>query len=115
MLLSAMGLTVVIVWPQDGPGAFVREKVLRPLIPGKLKSALDCYICFGFWAGLVVSLPFWWFYQAPWTLAGCLMVPAVFWMVLKNPTSAKSDETDSDEPAQHGQGQPPPDQESEPP
>ena len=32
-LLSAMGLTVLIIWPEGGPGAFLREKVFRRVLP----------------------------------------------------------------------------------
>ncbi len=32
-LLSAMGLTVLIIWPEGGPGAFFREKVFRRVLP----------------------------------------------------------------------------------
>jgi len=82
-LLSAIGLTVLIVWPEDGPGYWVREKILRPLLPGKANAVLDCYICFGFWSGLVMSAVWWRWEHAPWLWTGCLMVPAVFWMVLR--------------------------------
>jgi hypothetical protein len=50
-LLSSMGLTILIVWPQTGPSAWVRERVLRRALPGRAKEVLDCYICCGFWAG----------------------------------------------------------------
>ncbi len=32
-LLSGVGLTVLIIWPEGGPGAFFREKVLRRVLP----------------------------------------------------------------------------------
>ncbi len=81
-LLAAMGLTVLVVWPQGGPGAFFREKLLRKLLPKFARGLLDCYVCFGFWAGLLLSVPWWFMYRQPWVWFGCLMVPAVFWLVM---------------------------------
>ena len=80
-LLSAMGLTILVVWPKDGPGAFVREKVLRKILPKFSHGVLDCYICFSFWAGLLLSFPWWCMYRQGWIWFGCLIVPAVFWLV----------------------------------
>jgi hypothetical protein len=80
-----MGLTILIVWPETGPSAWLRERVVRPILPGRAKGALDCYICLGFWAGLALS-PLWWFFcQHWWCWTGCLMTPALFWLVLQNP------------------------------
>ena len=76
-LLSAIGLTILVVWPENGPGAFFREKILRKLLPVPLHGALDCYICFAFWAGLILSVAFWFIYGRAWTCFGCLMTPAV--------------------------------------
>ena len=85
-LLSSLGLTILIVWPQEGPGAWLRERVLRRVLPGKAKEVLDCYICLGFWSGLALS-PLWWLMcRQPWVWGGCLMTPALFWLVLRNPT-----------------------------
>ncbi len=81
-LLAAMGLTVLVVWPESGPGALLRDQVLRQLLPKSRRGVLDCYICFGFWAGLVLSVPWWLMYREPWVWFGCLMVPAVFWLVM---------------------------------
>jgi hypothetical protein len=82
LLLSSMGLTILIVWPQDGPGAWMRERLLRPLLSGKAKHVLDCYICLGFWSGLVLS-PLWWFFcRQHWVWTGCLMTPCLFWLAL---------------------------------
>ncbi len=53
-----MGLTVLVVWPADGVPAKIREG-LRRLLPSAVKGVLDCYICLGFWAGLILS-PIWW-------------------------------------------------------
>lgn len=87
ILLSAMGLTILVVWPQSGPTAWLRERALRPLLAGRAAEVLDCYICLGFWAGLVVS-PVWWkFCCEPWCWAACLMTPAAFWIVLERRTT----------------------------
>lgn len=82
LLLSAVGLTVLIVWPQTGPSAWLRERVLRPLLHARVREVLDCYVCLGFWTGLALS-PLWWTFSGePWCWAACLMTPAVFWFVL---------------------------------
>ncbi len=80
-VLSVMGLTILVVWPENGPGALTREKLLRRILPKPAHGVLDCYICFGFWAGLLLSI-FWWFmYHQSWIWFGCLMIPAAFWLV----------------------------------
>ena len=81
-LLAAMGLTVLLVWPQGGAGAYVREKILRRVLPKPAAGVLDCYICFGFWAGLVLSAPWLFMSHQCWCWFGCLMVPALFWLVM---------------------------------
>jgi hypothetical protein len=84
-LLSAMGLTVLVVWPQGGPGAWLRERMLRPSLPARFREVLDCYICCGFWSGLALS-PLWWVFERRlWCCTGCLMVQCLFWLVLRNP------------------------------
>ncbi len=94
-VLSAMGLTVVVVWPETGPGAWCRERLLRPLLPKRIRDVFDCYICFGFWTGLglgalwsvMLDIWFYWF--------GCLMIPAMFWIILqpwKDPDSTYSED-----------------------
>ncbi len=81
--LSAMGLTILLVWPQTGPSAWVRERVLKRGLPSRAQAVLDCYICCGFWCGLVFS-PLWWTLQhRPWCWTGCLVVPTLFWLVLR--------------------------------
>ena len=92
-LLASMGLTILVVWPQDGPGAWVRESVLRRLLRGQAKSVLDCYICMSFWSGLMLSPLWWWMCREPWTWAGCLMTPSLFWLVLRN-TGAREEAED---------------------
>ncbi len=84
-LLSSMGLTILIVWPQDGPGAWVREQVLRHVLPEKAQGVLDCYVCMSFWSGLALSPLWWWMCREYWAWAGCLMTPALFWIILRNP------------------------------
>lgn len=82
-LLSSLGLTVVIVWPQDGPSAWFRERLLRPRLSSAVVGVLDCYICCGFWVGLLLA-PIWWiFAHEPWLWSGCLMTPGVFWLILR--------------------------------
>lgn len=56
-LLSAAGLTILIIWPTGGPGAFIREKILRAVLPKAAHGVLDCYICFSFWAALALAAP----------------------------------------------------------
>ena len=80
-VLSSMGLAVLVVWPEAGPGAFFREKVLRNILPQFAHGVLDCYICFSFWTGLLLSVPWWFMFHQDWIWFGCLMVPAVFWLV----------------------------------
>ena len=81
-LLSSMGLTILIVWPNGGPTGWIREKLLRRILPGKAKEVLDCYICLSFWAGLLLSVLWWELYQEAWIWFGCLMVPSIFWVIL---------------------------------
>ncbi len=81
-LLSSVGLTVLVIWPEGGPAAFLREKILRRLLPKPVAGVLDCYICFSFWAGLLLSIPWWFIYHRPWVWFGCLMPPGLFWLVM---------------------------------
>jgi hypothetical protein len=82
-LLASVGLTVLIVWPQEGPGAWLREHLLRRWLPTSAGSLLDCYICCGFWIGLLLA-PLWWaICGQEWCWSGCLMVPGLFWMILR--------------------------------
>ena len=95
-LLASMGLTIMVVWPQDGPGAWVRERVLRRLLPGKAKEVLDCYICTSYWTGLALSPLWWWMCQGRWAWAGCLMTPPVFWIALRIPGGSERTEHDGE-------------------
>ncbi len=91
-VLSAVGVTVLVVWPENGPVAFVRERVLRRLLPGPAKSVLDCYVCLGFWSGLFLS-PLWWLWCGEyWCWTGCLVTPAVFWLALPKPPLASEED-----------------------
>lgn len=81
-LLASMGLTILIVWPEGGPGAWVREKIMRPLLPKQVEGVLDCYVCMGFWCGLLLSGLWWWRFHEPLIWTGCLMVSALFWPAL---------------------------------
>jgi hypothetical protein len=89
-VLASVGLTVLIVWPTNGPGALLREKVLRQLLPHRSRSVLDCYICFGFWTGLALGAVWWALFEAAWAWFGCLMIPAVFWLVMLRSNAAEA-------------------------
>jgi hypothetical protein len=79
-LLASMGLTVLIVWPKSGPTAWIRERVLRRLLPTPASGALDCYVCASFWCGFILG-PIWWSFEHHyWYFGGCLMVPSLFWL-----------------------------------
>ncbi|MBI1374568.1 MAG: hypothetical protein GC159_17765 [Phycisphaera sp.] len=82
MLLSTVGLTVLIVWPQNGPTAWLRERVLRRMLPASAAGALDCYICFSFWAGMLLSPLFWRLCEQHWVWFNALATPALFWVTL---------------------------------
>jgi hypothetical protein len=87
-LLTSVGLTVLLVWPEGGPAGWLREKVLRRLLPAKLTGVLDCYICCGFWFGAMLSPLWWWLvYPEPWCWLGGPMTAAVFWLVLRPGTA----------------------------
>jgi hypothetical protein len=81
-ILSAMGLTILVVWPDHGLIALLRDRVLRRLLPAGARGVLDCYICCGFWCALLLSPAWWRLCGGYWCWFGCLMVPAVFWLVL---------------------------------
>jgi hypothetical protein len=91
-LLASTGLTILIVWPRDGPGAWVRERMLRRLLPEAARAVLDCYICMSVWTGAILSPVWWCLCQERWTWFGCLMTPAVFWIVLRMPKSDDDEE-----------------------
>lgn len=82
-LLASMGLTVLVVWPQKGPGAWLRDKLLRSVLPASSTEVLDCYICCSFWCSLLLS-PLWWaICGRAWYGTGCLMTPGLFWLLLR--------------------------------
>ena len=83
LILASMGLTVLIAWPQEGLGAWIREKIFRRILPRPLRHVLDCYVCLGFWSGLLLSPLWWWMTEQWWCFAACLMTPAVFWWALR--------------------------------
>lgn len=82
-LLSSFGLTVLLVWPETGPGAWIRDKVMKPLLWPKAKEVLDCYVCFSFWASLLLSRIWWRLAEVWWVWFGCLMTPGMFWLALQ--------------------------------
>lgn len=83
-LLSSIGLTVIVVWPDKGPAAWIRERIVRFIVPVRLAAALDCYICFGFWSGLALSPLFWWEYRESWCWSGPLITPGMFWVLQRD-------------------------------
>ena len=95
LLLTAVGLTVLVVWPAAGPSAWLRDRVVRRTVPAPFREVLDCYICCGFWCGLLLSPPAWLLCHQPWTWLSCLMTPAVFWVILR-PEGAADGEHNAD-------------------
>ena len=89
LLLASMGLTILIVWPEGGPGAWFRDRILRRLLPAAAAQALDCYVCLSFWAGLLLSAIWWHFTGEFWCWAGCLMTPTLCWMVFVNASEGR--------------------------
>lgn len=80
-VLSSMGLSVLLVWPQRGPSAWVRDRLLLPRLPKSAQAMLDCYLCCSFWSGLLLSPAWWVFYHRPWCWSGCLIAPLLFWLI----------------------------------
>ncbi len=72
LLLSTMGIAVLIVWPEAGPSAWLRDRVLRRILPKSAQVVLDCYICAGFWCGMLLAPIWWWFYRETVVLDGRL-------------------------------------------
>lgn len=80
-LLSAVGATVLLVWPEHGLMAWFRERVLRRSLPALARDALDCYTCSGFWLGLGLGV-IWWRWTGRFYYAfGGLTVAGLFWLV----------------------------------
>lgn len=90
-ILTSMGLTVLIVWPEGGPSGWLRERILRPILPGRAKGVLDCYVCMGFWCGLLLSPLWWWFCGEPWVWTGGLMNTALLWYIVEQSHPTRSD------------------------
>ncbi len=82
-LLAATGFTVLVVWPSAGPSAWVRERLIRPLLPPRARGVLDCYVCCGPWCGLLLSPVWWTVSNTAWVWFGPLMIPAIFWFILR--------------------------------
>jgi hypothetical protein len=87
-LFSSMGVTILIVWPADGLGAWVRERVLRRILPVSIKAVLDCYICSSVWIGLIAA-PFWWAAGFHWSAVAWLALPAIFWLAMPESRSGR--------------------------
>lgn len=62
--LAAVGVAAIVMAQEAGPGAFVRERVLRPvlLVAGaavrrrRVNGVLDCTVCASVWAGVLVGV-----------------------------------------------------------
>ncbi len=87
-VLSSVGLTLLLVWPAEGPGAWVRERLLRWVLPKGLRKALDCYICLGTWVALAAA-PGWWLAGYHWSVIAWPVVPAAFWLVMPESRSGQ--------------------------
>jgi len=88
-VLSCMGLTILLVWPVDGPSAWVRERVLRKLLPARVAKVLDCYICLSVRIALIAA-PFWWRAGFHWSAIAWPVVPGMFWLVMPESRSGGS-------------------------
>ena len=89
-VLSAMGLTILIVWPAVGPSAWVRDRIVRRLLWPQARGMLDCYVCFSPWAALMLA-PLWWWQMGCWWLwSGPLMLPTLFWLMMNDARSGKN-------------------------
>jgi hypothetical protein len=99
LLLVGMGLTVIVIWPEEGPSAYMRDSLLRKILPAFARPVLDCYICLSVWVGLLLS-PLWWYMTGLWwTWMACLMLPSLFWVILRPidaPDEENSNETDAE-------------------
>ncbi len=84
---SAMGLAVVLLGFSDGPGAWVRESIMRPLL-SLIRGAgvLDCAACFSFWSGLLAGAAGWLAVGRPDLLLASLIAPLLFWLRPGSPT-----------------------------
>ena len=82
LLLSSIGATVLLVWPEKGPAAWARERILRRVLGATAGGVLDCYVCAGFWAGLALGVAWWFLYAHAWCFFNALMTPAAFWVLL---------------------------------
>jgi hypothetical protein len=85
-VFSSMGATILLVWPVDGPGAWIRERIVRRMLPASAGKVLDCYICLSVWIALI-GVPFWWMAGYRWCAVAWLVVPAVFWLVMPHSRS----------------------------
>lgn len=83
VVTMVLGITILVVWPNYGPGAFIRELIRRVLKPVRMEGVLDCYLCLAPWVGLgvatvlwsweVTTIPTWQLFAVP------LMVPVAIW------------------------------------
>jgi hypothetical protein len=82
-VFAAMGLTILIVWPADGPSAWLRDKIVRKLLWPSARGVLDCYICLSVWVALALAPAWWYWVHCQWVWTGPLVLPALFWMILR--------------------------------
>lgn len=78
-LAAALGLTVLVIVQQGGPGGWARERALLPamtrLMGERLAGELlGCGVCFSAWSGLLVGL-------VVWAVTGAAMPLATLWLV----------------------------------
>lgn len=83
-ILSSIGLTVWIVWPEEGFWAIIRHK-MQKLLPAHFRTVPDCYICSGFWIGTFLGIVWWPLTGRPFYITGGLMVSAMFWIFMNWP------------------------------
>jgi hypothetical protein len=88
-IFTGMGLTILFVWPEHGPTAWIRDNVIRPTLPAACRGVLDCYVCFGFWAGLLVGALWWWQTRQFWCWSNGFMVSAALWICLRVSSSSE--------------------------
>jgi hypothetical protein len=79
---AAMGLTVLLAWPEDGLSARLRER-LRRIAPAGFQKVFDCYVCLSPWCALVLSPLYWLVYRDLWCFSGVLVTPFLFWWLLR--------------------------------
>jgi len=63
MTVIATGAGTILASSVDGPGAILRDKILKPiltripLIKTHIAPGLDCISCSSFWVGALIAVP----------------------------------------------------------